>query len=145
MRRCRSSGRAAGSRGCRTSISSADAEAVREVTSLGLTYSLLTRYTSFIAVLEEVRNTTGQAADVDQPLPLPDGVSDLAVGYWLGRGAGILVPACSVPRDLIIGCVLHQRPSADGDHADPPERGFRARLAILPCRRRVRRSAWLSA
>ena len=61
-----------------------DAEAIREVTSLGLTYSLLTRHTSFIAVLEEVRNPSGQSADVDQPLPLPDGVSDLAVGYGSG-------------------------------------------------------------
>ena len=64
-----------------------DAESVREVTNLGLTYSLLTAHTSFIAVLEEVRNPSGQASDVDQPLPLPDGVSDLAVGniqYGLG-------------------------------------------------------------
>jgi Ca-activated chloride channel family protein len=64
-----------------------DAESVREVTTLGLTYSLLTAHTSFIAVLEEVRNPSGQASDVDQPLPLPDGVSDLAVGniqYGLG-------------------------------------------------------------
>jgi Ca-activated chloride channel homolog len=61
-----------------------DAEAVREVTSLGLTYSLLTPHTSFVAVLEQVRNTTGPAIDVQQPLPLPDGVSDLAVGYGSG-------------------------------------------------------------
>jgi Ca-activated chloride channel family protein len=61
-----------------------DGEAVREVTTLGLTYSLLTRHTSFIAVLEEVRNVGGQAAGVNQPLPLPEGVSDLAVGYGSG-------------------------------------------------------------
>lgn len=53
---------------------------VKEITSLGLKYSLLTKYTSFIAVREEVRNTGGSAKDVDQPLPLPLGVSDLAVG-----------------------------------------------------------------
>jgi len=41
---------------------------------------LLSQYTSFIAVREEVRNTQGPAKDVDQPLPLPLGVSDLAVG-----------------------------------------------------------------
>ena len=66
-----------------------DAEAAREVTSLGLTYSLLTRYTSFIAVLEQVRNTTGNAVDVDQPLPMPDGVSDLAVGFGSGAEPGL--------------------------------------------------------
>ena len=65
-----------------------DAESVREVTSLGLTYSLLTRHTSFIAVMEEVRNTSGQGPSVDQPLPLPDGVSDMAVGYGSGAEPG---------------------------------------------------------
>jgi Ca-activated chloride channel family protein len=56
------------------------ADKVKDITSLGLKYSLLTQYTSFIAVREEVRNTQGPAKDVDQPLPLPLGVSDLAVG-----------------------------------------------------------------
>src|SRR5215510_2390218 len=53
---------------------------VKEITSLGLKYNLLTQYTSFIAVREKVTNTSGSAEDVDQPLPLPVGVSDLAVG-----------------------------------------------------------------
>jgi Ca-activated chloride channel family protein len=57
-----------------------DADRVNEITSLGLKYNLLTQYTSFIAVREVVRNTQGPAEDVDQPLPLPEGVSDLAVG-----------------------------------------------------------------
>jgi Ca-activated chloride channel homolog len=56
------------------------AQRVREITSLGLKYNLLTQYTSFIAVREEVRNQTGSAKNVNQPLPLPLGVSDLAVG-----------------------------------------------------------------
>ena len=60
-----------------------DEERVAAITSLGLTYGLLTRYTSFIAVQEVVR-TTDEATDVDQPLPLPAGVSDLAVGVTSG-------------------------------------------------------------
>ena len=56
------------------------AEKVRDITELGLKYSLLTQYTSFIAVREEVRNNQGPARDVNQPLPLPLGVTDLAVG-----------------------------------------------------------------
>lgn len=68
-----------------------DPESVREVTSLGLTYSLLTRHTSFIAVLEQVRNTTGQAKDVNQPLPMPAGVSDLAVGYGSGAEPSVWI------------------------------------------------------
>lgn len=50
------------------------------VTALGLKYELLTAYTSFIAVHEVVRNQDGPAKSVDQPLPLPQGVSDSAVG-----------------------------------------------------------------
>jgi Ca-activated chloride channel homolog len=57
---------------------------VAAITSLGLTYGLLTRYTSFVAVHEIVRRTTGGADDVDQPLPLPAGVSDRAVGVTSG-------------------------------------------------------------
>ena len=60
-----------------------DEERVAAITSLGLTYGLLTRYTSFIAVQEIVR-TTDSGDDVDQPLPLPAGVSDLAVGVTSG-------------------------------------------------------------
>jgi Ca-activated chloride channel family protein len=68
-------------------VDGSDAGAVREVTALGLNYSLLTAHTSFIAVVEVVRNTTGGAAPVDQPLPLPLGVTDLAVGGDYAMGA----------------------------------------------------------
>jgi Ca-activated chloride channel family protein len=50
------------------------------VTQLGLTYNLLTAYTSFVAIDTEVRLIDGQAVTVKQPLPLPEGVSDYAVG-----------------------------------------------------------------
>jgi len=56
------------------------ADKVKEITALGLKYNLLTKYTSFIAVRERVTNTGGPADDIKQPLPLPVGVSDLAVG-----------------------------------------------------------------
>ena len=59
-------------------------ETKAEVTSLGLHYGLLTRYTSFVAVQEIVRRAAGEAEDVDQPLPLPAGVSDSAVGVTKG-------------------------------------------------------------
>ena len=51
-----------------------------EITTLGLTYNLLTAYTSFIAVQAEIRNPESQSEDVSQPLPLPLNVSNLAVG-----------------------------------------------------------------
>jgi Ca-activated chloride channel family protein len=55
-------------------------ERVREVTNLGLTYNLLTAYTSFVAVDTRVRLQDGQSITIKQPLPLPLGVSDYAVG-----------------------------------------------------------------
>jgi Ca-activated chloride channel homolog len=50
------------------------------ITTLGLAHSLLTQYTSFIAVDHVVRNPGGESASVNQPLPLPKGVSNQAIG-----------------------------------------------------------------
>ncbi len=57
-----------------------DDKRVEEVTNLGLKYNLLTAYTSFVAVDSQVRNKNGNSTTVKQPLPLPEGVSDYAVG-----------------------------------------------------------------
>ena len=57
-----------------------DDRRVREVTELGLQYNLLTAYTSFVAIDTEARNRNGKTTQVKQPLPLPQGVSDYAVG-----------------------------------------------------------------
>ena len=53
---------------------------VAQITELGLRYSLLTKYTSFVAVDEPVRRTTPVVKTVKQPLPLPAGVPEEAVG-----------------------------------------------------------------
>jgi Ca-activated chloride channel family protein len=52
---------------------------VPRIVNVGLTYNLLTRHTAFIAVHERVR-TSQEGRDVTQPVPLPQGVSDLSVG-----------------------------------------------------------------
>lgn len=57
-----------------------DESVKEEITQLGLEYNMVTPYTSFIAVSEIIRNTEGEGTDVDQPLPLPQRVSGLAVG-----------------------------------------------------------------
>ncbi len=53
-----------------------------EVTNLGLTYNLLTRFTSFVAVDHTVRNPEGIAKNVKQPLPLPQGVEKTALSRY---------------------------------------------------------------
>jgi Ca-activated chloride channel family protein len=55
-------------------------ENTAEITTLGLTYNLLTAYTSFIAVNDVIVNTQDSGEDVDQPQPLPLNVSNPAVG-----------------------------------------------------------------
>lgn len=70
-----------------------DDEDIKEITSLGLTYELLTRYTSFIAIHDVVRNVEKAGTDVTQPLPLPQGVTDLAVG---GEQKGKYAPQVNV-------------------------------------------------
>ena len=57
-----------------------DESVKEEITQLGLEYNMITPYTSFIAVSEIIRNTDGDSKDVDQALPLPQRVSNLAVG-----------------------------------------------------------------
>ena len=54
--------------------------AKNEITALGLRYNLLTDYTSFVAVARKVVNPGGAARNVDQPLPMPAGVSNSAIG-----------------------------------------------------------------
>jgi len=65
------------------------------ITQLGLKYSLLTEYTSFIAIDTLISNQGGEQQTVTQPLPLPQGVSDKAVG-------GIQPPsACSQMLNIV--------------------------------------------
>lgn len=59
-----------------------------EITQIGLSYHMITPYTSFIAVLDTIRNPDGESTDVNQPLPLPLEVSNLAVGYRVGSEPG---------------------------------------------------------
>ena len=64
-------------------------ERKRTITQLGLKYSLLTQFTSFIAVDQEIRRKQSESLkSVQQPLPLPAEVSNFAVG-----GAGFIPTA----------------------------------------------------
>lgn len=61
-------------------------EVIRQITSLGLSYNLLTAYTSFVAVDDlptATPNTPTAPVTVKQPLPLPAGVANSAVGGTL--------------------------------------------------------------
>ena len=66
-----------------------DDDRVKEITRLGLTYNLLTAYTSFVAIDTMVRREDGEVTTVKQPLPLPEGVTNYAVGSGVFRAAGM--------------------------------------------------------
>jgi Ca-activated chloride channel homolog len=70
-----------------------DDKRIKEVTDLGLTYNLLTDYTSFVAVDNEVRTQGKPRETVKQPLPLPQGVSNYAVGGQMSPAPGMMSPA----------------------------------------------------
>ena len=59
-------------------------ETINEVIALGLKYNLLTSYTSFVVVDSIIRCDTCNAETVNQPLPMPEGVSDNALGGFFG-------------------------------------------------------------
>jgi TonB family protein len=67
---------------CDYNVLRRDDDRVRQVTELGLQYGLLTPYTSFVAIDRQVRNN-GEVVEMKQPLPLPEGVSDRAVGQQI--------------------------------------------------------------
>lgn len=79
-----------------------------EVTQIGLSYHMMTPYTSFIAVLDTVRNPGGEAADVDQPLPLPLEVSNLAVGYRSGSEPGDLILMAGLALFLLLSLITKE-------------------------------------
>lgn len=81
----------------------ASSESIEEVTALGLKYNLLTKHTSFIAIRELIRNLDGSADDVEQAVPLPIGVSEMAIGsepelLWLFGLAAVIIVGVAVRR-----------------------------------------------
>lgn len=74
-----------------------DNELKEAVTSLGLRYSLLTSETSFVAIDSEAINNSSSPVRVKQPLPLPEGVSNYAVGGGGGGGSFAALPG-KMPR-----------------------------------------------
>lgn len=67
----------------------ADKSAEDAITNLGRFYSLLTPFTSFVAIDSEIANRTGQVDTIRQPLPMPEGVSNYAIGYPPTFGAAM--------------------------------------------------------
>ncbi len=67
--------------------------AKEEVTALGLKHQLLTPFTSFVAVVPEVRNSNSDSIPITQAQPLPQGVSQSAKG---GSSGSVPEPSSSL-------------------------------------------------
>lgn len=100
------------------------------ITDLGLSYSLLTTYTSFVAVDSEVANKTGKTDQVKQPLPMPEGVSNAAMPQKVMapqsfQGSGATMKGLSAGGLGSIGSA--SGPSAAPSSAPPPPSPMRMR------------------
>ncbi len=92
---------------------------VEEITELALAHRLMTAYTSFVAVDRSTVRDDGELVTIDQPVPMPEGVSyegvfgqgpAVAVGKKVeyrqvggGQGAGGLRPDERAPHVLAVG------------------------------------------
>ncbi len=85
---------------------------IKEITAIGLRYNLLTNYTSFIAIRERIVNPDGDAGGVNQSVPLPLGVTDMAVGsepelVWMLLLAATFAVVIVVRRRFTMDSVLN--------------------------------------
>jgi Ca-activated chloride channel family protein len=60
------------------------------ILTLGLEYKIMTQYTSFVAVDDAVRNKSGTWTPVQQPVELPEGVSELSQPGYRYAGSSSL-------------------------------------------------------
>lgn len=85
------------------SFAGTDSSLIKEITSIGLNYSILTQYTSFIAIYKKERNKEGIAdSTIMQPIPVPQNVTDMSIAA-LGSVSGVQINSLSsvvVCRDI---------------------------------------------
>ena len=72
-------------------VENQDDASAKKILELGLKYNLMTNYTSFVAIDEEIVNKDGKQVSVKQAVPLPEGVSDYAVGHDAGAVSNRMV------------------------------------------------------
>lgn len=73
----------------------------KTILELGLKYNLMTNYTSFIAIDEVVVNKDGKITTVKQPVPMPEGVSDAAIGYEMAELGAVNLKSAAALRHVV--------------------------------------------
>lgn len=94
-----------------------------EITEIALRYKIMSQYTSFVAVSEEIRNVDGKLVRVDVPIPMPEGVSYEGVfgeedgAYYMnGGGTGRAYKYSAAPK-ISGGTVTCQEALISPDYA----------------------------
>jgi Ca-activated chloride channel homolog len=111
-----------------------DAEIKQAITQVGLAFSLVTQYTSFVAVEEKIINEKGELKMVEVPVEMPDGVSYEGVfgeSAAAARMKMISAPASSF-QDMSAGAPMSIRLERGG------LAGRSSAGAIYPTQRQVR-------
>lgn len=93
--------------------SAADQE---EITRLGLTYRLMTQYTSFVAVEEKVTNRNGIPQRIEVPLEMPHGVSHEGI---FGARAELAAMSVAMPRKALTAAPVPTVSTAAPSNLDP--------------------------
>jgi Ca-activated chloride channel family protein len=89
----------------------------KEVTNMALIYRLMTRFTSFVAVEEQVRNVDGKFQTVQVPVEMPEGVShDGVFGKAVPSHGGVPLGAVAPGR----GGAMPPVPAMASPAAPPP-------------------------
>ncbi len=87
-------------------INRTDTKRVEEITAIGLKYNLLTKYTSFVAVDDNPVVAKGtNTPTVKQPLPMPQGVSNSAIGFEMEIGDIVDKYGMTKVIDVNVSCV----------------------------------------
>ncbi|MGV8074534.1 MAG: VIT domain-containing protein [Syntrophobacteraceae bacterium] len=108
-----------------------DDRRVADITNLALRYNLLSAYTSFVAIDSEIRRKGGDVTTVKQALPLPEGVSDLAVG---GRA---YAPMAAAPAGGRLSGPLLMRESVRSERLDAKSSSDQSRSTIAEEEKKV--------
>ncbi|MFP4502577.1 MAG: VIT and vWA domain-containing protein [Candidatus Hydrogenedentota bacterium] len=113
-----------------------DAEIKEQITRLGLDFGLMTQFTSFVAVEEQVVNEGGETKRIEVPVEMPDGVSYEGVfgrqGNARGAAKGAGYRTMSMGGASSMAPVDHmapQTPRAETQPAPPPRREYTAEIA----------------
>lgn len=85
----------------------------KKILELGLKYNLMTNYTSFIAIDEQVVNKDGKQTTVKQPVPMPEGVSDAAVGYEISSSNISMMKSASVSGNVVELSVVEEEDESE--------------------------------